>query len=66
MAGGLITMALGNYWMAHLNLIFCAYGVLYANTVSLPALLQSLFAYDAIRYTDVPGSIRPVTAEGPI
>jgi DHA2 family multidrug resistance protein len=27
--------------------IFCAYGVLYANTVSLPALLQSLFGYDA-------------------
>jgi MFS transporter, DHA2 family, multidrug resistance protein len=28
-------------------IIFCAYGVLYANTVSLPALLQSLFGYDA-------------------
>ena len=28
-------------------LIFCAFGVLYANTVSLPALLQSLFGYDA-------------------
>lgn len=28
-------------------LIFCAYGVLYANTVTLPALLQSLFGYDA-------------------
>ncbi|HUO09372.1 MAG TPA: DHA2 family efflux MFS transporter permease subunit [Phycisphaerae bacterium] len=28
-------------------LIFCAYAVLYANTVSLPALLQSLFGYDA-------------------
>src|SRR6185312_1570728 len=27
--------------------IFCAYGVLYANTISLPALLQSLFGYDA-------------------
>jgi DHA2 family multidrug resistance protein len=27
--------------------IFCAYGVLYANTVTLPALLQSLFGYDA-------------------
>jgi len=27
--------------------IFCAYGVLYANTTSLPALLQSLFGYDA-------------------
>ena len=27
--------------------IFCAYGVLYANTVSLPALLQSLFGYNA-------------------
>ena len=26
---------------------FCAYGVLYANTISLPALLQSLFGYDA-------------------
>jgi MFS transporter, DHA2 family, multidrug resistance protein len=28
-------------------IIFCAYGVLYANTVSLPSLLQSLFGYDA-------------------
>ncbi len=28
-------------------IIFCAYAVLYANTVSLPALLQSLFGYDA-------------------
>ena len=28
-------------------LIFCAFGVLYANTISLPALLQSLFGYDA-------------------
>ncbi len=26
---------------------FCAYGVLYANTTSLPGLLQSLFGYDA-------------------
>src|SRR5258708_9672463 len=26
---------------------FCAYGVLYANTTSLAALLQSLFGYDA-------------------
>ena len=28
-------------------IIFCAFGVLYANTVALPALLQSLFGYDA-------------------
>ena len=28
-------------------IIFCAFGVLYANTISLPALLQSLFGYDA-------------------
>jgi len=28
-------------------IIFCAFGVLYANTTSLPALLQSLFGYDA-------------------
>ena len=28
-------------------IIFSAYGVLYANTVSLPALLQSLFGYNA-------------------
>ena len=30
-------------------IIFCAYGVLYANTTSLPALLQSLFGYDATK-----------------
>jgi len=28
-------------------IIFCAYGVLYANTTTLPGLLQSLFGYDA-------------------
>ncbi|HEY5895133.1 MAG TPA: DHA2 family efflux MFS transporter permease subunit [Chthoniobacterales bacterium] len=28
-------------------IIFCAFGILYANTTSLPALLQSLFGYDA-------------------
>ncbi len=28
---------------------FCAYGVLYANTTSLPALLQTLFGYDATK-----------------
>jgi DHA2 family multidrug resistance protein len=28
-------------------ILFCAFGVLYANTVSLPGLLQSLFGYDA-------------------
>jgi MFS transporter, DHA2 family, multidrug resistance protein len=29
-------------------IIFCAYGVLYAASTSLPALLQSLFGYDAL------------------
>lgn len=28
-------------------IIFCAFGVLYANTTSIPGLLQSLFGYDA-------------------
>jgi DHA2 family multidrug resistance protein len=28
-------------------IIFCAYGVLYANTTTLPGLLQTLFGYDA-------------------
>ncbi len=28
-------------------IIFCAYGVLYANTTQLPSLLQTLFGYDA-------------------
>jgi len=28
-------------------IIFCAYGLLYANTVTLPELLQTLFGYDA-------------------
>ena len=29
-------------------IIFCAYGVLYAASTSLPGLLQSLFGYDAL------------------
>jgi DHA2 family multidrug resistance protein len=28
-------------------IIFCAFGVLYANTITLPGLLQSLYGYDA-------------------
>ena len=28
-------------------IIFCAFGVLYANTTTLPGLLQTLFGYDA-------------------
>jgi DHA2 family multidrug resistance protein len=30
-------------------IIFCAFGVLYANTTSLPGMLQSLFGYDATK-----------------
>ncbi|MGA2581809.1 MAG: DHA2 family efflux MFS transporter permease subunit [Tepidisphaeraceae bacterium] len=30
-------------------IIFCAYGVLYSNTTTLPGLLQSLFGYDATK-----------------
>jgi DHA2 family multidrug resistance protein len=30
-------------------IIFCAYGVLYGASVSLPALLQTLFGYDALQ-----------------
>jgi MFS transporter, DHA2 family, multidrug resistance protein len=30
-------------------IIFCAFGLLYGNTVTLPALLQTLFGYDATR-----------------
>src|SRR4029079_12697166 len=30
-------------------IIFCAFGVLYANTTTLPGLLQTLFGYDATR-----------------
>jgi len=40
------TLADRNFSMCCI-IIFCAYGVLYANTISLPALLQSLFGYDA-------------------
>jgi DHA2 family multidrug resistance protein len=40
------TLADRNFCMCCI-IIFCAFGVLYANTISLPALLQSLFGYDA-------------------
>ncbi|HXN85888.1 MAG TPA: DHA2 family efflux MFS transporter permease subunit [Candidatus Binataceae bacterium] len=40
------TLADRNFRMCCI-IIFCAYGVLYANTISLPALLQSLFGYNA-------------------
>ena len=40
------TLADRNFRMCCL-IIFCAFGVLYANTTTLPALLQSLFGYDA-------------------
>jgi len=40
------TLADRNYRMCCI-IIFCAFGVLYANTTTLPAMLQSLFGYDA-------------------
>jgi DHA2 family multidrug resistance protein len=45
-------------------IIFCAYGVLYAASISLPALLQSLFGYDALAAGLVlsPGGITSISA----
>jgi DHA2 family multidrug resistance protein len=45
-------------------IIFCAYAVLYANSFSLPNLLQALFAYDAYRAGLVlsPGGITSLSA----
>src|SRR5262245_46956824 len=40
------TLADRNFAMSCI-IIFCAFGVLYANTTTLPALLQTLFGYDA-------------------
>ena len=40
------TLADRNYRMCCI-IIFCAFGVLYANTTTLPGMLQSLFGYDA-------------------
>ena len=40
------TLADRNFRMCCI-IIFCAYGVLYANTTTLPGMLQSLFGYDA-------------------
>jgi DHA2 family multidrug resistance protein len=45
-------------------IIFSAYAVLYANSISLPAMLQALFGYDAYRSGLVlsPGGITSITA----
>jgi DHA2 family multidrug resistance protein len=45
-------------------IIFCAYAVLYANSFSLPNMLQALFDYDAYRAGLVlsPGGITSITA----
>jgi DHA2 family multidrug resistance protein len=45
-------------------IIFCAYGTLYAATITLPALLQSLFGYDALASGLVlsPGGITSLSA----
>ena len=45
-------------------ILFCAYGVLYANSFSLPAMLQAWFGYDAYRAGLVlsPGGITSITA----
>jgi DHA2 family multidrug resistance protein len=45
-------------------IIFCAYGVLYAASISLPALLQALFGYDALAAGLVlsPGGITSISA----
>jgi MFS transporter, DHA2 family, multidrug resistance protein len=45
-------------------IIFCAFGVLYAASISLPALLQTLFGYDALVAGLVlsPGGITSISA----
>ncbi len=45
-------------------IIFCAYGVLYAGTIALPAMLQELFGYDALASGLVlsPGGISSISA----
>ncbi len=45
-------------------IIFCAFGVLYAASISLPALLQTLFGYDALAAGLVlsPGGITSISA----
>ena len=45
-------------------IIFCAFGVLYAANISLPALLQTLFGYDALAAGLVlsPGGISSISA----
>jgi MFS transporter, DHA2 family, multidrug resistance protein len=45
-------------------IIFCAFAVLYAASISVPALLQALFAYDALAAGLVlsPGGISSITA----
>src|SRR3954466_7216655 len=45
-------------------ILFCAFGVLYGASVSLPAMLQALFGYDALRAGLIlsPGGITSVTA----
>jgi DHA2 family multidrug resistance protein len=45
-------------------ILFCAYAVLYANSFSLPAMLQALFGYDAFRAGLVlsPGGITSISA----
>jgi DHA2 family multidrug resistance protein len=45
-------------------ILFCAYGILYANSFSLPNLLQALFGYDAFRAGLVlsPGGITSISA----
>jgi DHA2 family multidrug resistance protein len=45
-------------------ILFCAYAVLYANSFSLPSMLQALFGYDAYRAGLVlsPGGITSISA----
>src|SRR5207237_984343 len=45
-------------------ILFCAFAVLYAASVSLPAMLQALFGYDALQAGLVlsPGGITSITA----
>ena len=48
-------------------IISCAYAVLYANSFSLPNMLQALFGYDAYRAGLVlsPGGITSISASTP-
>jgi MFS transporter, DHA2 family, multidrug resistance protein len=58
MAGGLVTMSLGNYWMAHLNLEISPYQVVWPRVVLIAGLSMMFAPLNVAAFIYLPKEVR--------